>query len=250
VTVRWYWKTIGPTPRELAFFNQLYDLGEVRRGQTDDRAFAPDYWPPGTTGISTFDVKVAPTTPTGPATLLVGIYTRDDLARLSVIDNLGRVAGGQLTLGPIKVHGQPSPAPIIANRQSARFADGIELVGYDLGPNPGKAGQPETLTLDWASRARPTADYTVFVHLVDQSGRLVGQADAPPIGGKYPTSVWDSGEIFADSHVIPLDPQLPAGVYRFEIGLYQPATGQRLPILDPNGTPAGDQVVVGNLEVR
>jgi len=250
LTVRWYWKLIGPASRELAFFNQLYDVGEVRRGQNDDRAFAPNYWPAGTTGISTFEIKVAPDTPTGPATLLVGIYTRDDLVRLPVVDGLGRLAGSQITLGPIKVHGQATPTPAIVNRQSAHFADGIELVGFDVTPVQGRAGQSVTLTLDWAARVRPTSDYTVFVHLVDAKGRLVGQADAPPDAGHYPTSVWDPGEIVEDRHTVALDPSLPPGIYQFDLGLYRPATGQRLPILAPTGLPADDHLVVGTVAVH
>ncbi|HUX86259.1 MAG TPA: glycosyltransferase family 39 protein, partial [Chloroflexota bacterium] len=132
LTVRWYWKIIGPNPRELAFFNQLYDGDHRRRGQSDDRAFAPSYWPVGTTGISTFDVKVDPNSPTGAYALLVGVYVRDTLTRLPVIDSLGRTAGTQITLGPIKVHGVASAPPVVPHPQPVQLADGVTFQGYRL----------------------------------------------------------------------------------------------------------------------
>jgi hypothetical protein len=249
VTIRWYWKIVGPTPRELAFFNQVFDESDTRRGQLDDRAFAPDYWPVGTTGISTFDVPIDPTTPTGPATLVLGVYTRSDLVRLPVLDGNGNVAGSQLTLGPIKVHGQPSPAASVGIAAPAHFADGIDLVGYDVRPSAAPPGSTVTLTLSWSARARPAADYTVFVHVVDSRGKVVAQADAPPRSGRYPTSLWDPGETIVDPHQLALGPSLPPGSYRLEVGLYLPVTGRRLPLIGPDGA-KGDRVLLGAIPIR
>ena len=44
-------------------------------------------------------------------------------------------------------------------------------------------------------------------------------------------------------------PSLPPGEYRLEIGLYDPATGARLPVLDENGSPSADHLILATVEV-
>ena len=106
------------------------------------------------------------------------------------------------------------------------------------------------MKLYWAPRGRPTRDYTVFVHILDSEGQLQGQADSPPTSGKYPTSVWDAGEVIADLHTLSLAPDLPAGEYRIAVGLYDPETGQRLQTIDESGTVTGDLAMISGLVVE
>ena len=62
-------------------------------------------------------------------------------------------------------------------------------------------------------------------------GALLAQRDSPPLEGRYPTSLWDAGELVAESRrVAPLGP-VPAGA-RLKVGLYAPADGARLPTAD------------------
>ena len=76
MTVRWYWRILTSDQRELAFSNQLFGWDGDRRGQLDDRPFAPNYWPAGTSGISTFEIEVDPEAPTGAYWLRVAMYDR------------------------------------------------------------------------------------------------------------------------------------------------------------------------------
>jgi hypothetical protein len=107
-----------------------------------------------------------------------------------------------------------------------------------------------TLTLYWSARTRPSADYTVFVHLLDGSGHLVAQADSPPQHGRYPTSFWDAGDTIVDPHDLALDPSLPPGKYSIEIGLYRPENGQRLALEDGSAHPTGDHLVLPEISVQ
>jgi hypothetical protein len=75
-------------------------------------------------------------------------------------------------------------------------------------------------------------DYTTFVHLTNSAGELVAQQDQPPLKGAYPTSLWDPGEIIADELALPLPAELPPGRYELLVGLYDPLSGQRLPVPD------------------
>ena len=261
MTVRWYWRILTSDQWELAFSNQLFGWDGDRRGQLDDRPFAPNYWPAGTSGISTFEIEVDPEAPTGAYWLRVAMYDRNeqDISNLPVFDAQGNQAGNQLILGPIKVHGQPpapssqgpvSDPPVPDNLLPARFDDQIDLQGYSLSVDRLLPGESLDLTLFWAPRGRPMRDYTVFVHILDGQGQLRSQADSPPMAGKYPTSVWDAGEFIEDLHTVSLPPNLPAGDYTFAIGLYDPQTGQRLPIMDANGQRSGDNIIISGLVVE
>jgi len=61
----------------------------------------------------------------------------------------------------------------------------------------------------------------VFVHLLDPQGQVVSQHDGDPVGGYSPTSRWRAGEIIADTHRVPLPPDLPPGAYGLKAGLYE-----------------------------
>jgi hypothetical protein len=113
-------------------------------------------------------------------------------------------------------------SPSEAQPLSARFADGIGLIGYHLGPN--------RLTLIWKAYARPSADYTLFVHADADDGFTVGGHDAPP---RLPTSRWEPGQTIVDVHEFDIPTDQPITLVA---GLYLPATGQRLK-LETAGTP-------------
>ncbi len=84
------------------------------------------------------------------------------------------------------------------------------------------------LTLYWQTPRALTKSYTVFVHTLGRAGALIGQADAPPVGGQYPTTAWRPGETVQDSRLVPKG-------HALRIGLYDAATGQRLTAFGSNG---------------
>ncbi|MFQ5612667.1 MAG: hypothetical protein ACE5H9_11100, partial [Anaerolineae bacterium] len=101
-------------------------------------------------------------------------------------------------------------------------------------------------SLFWQAETTPRADFTVFVHVVDQAGSVVAQADGPPAQGAYPTSLWDAGEIIADEREIVLPGDLPPGCYTLLVGLYRPDSGERLPVAGDAG--AGGALKLGEFE--
>ena len=259
--VRWYWTIVAADHREFAFSNQLFGVDHHRRGQLDTRGYAPNYWPVGTAGITTFEIEIDPETPTGAYWLQVAVYDRGapEISNLPVFDTNGNQAGNHLRLGPIKVRGltpvRSSEGPVSSpsnpdNQLPARFDDQIDLQGYNLSVDRLLPGESLDLTLFWAPRGRPMRDYTVFVHILDGQGQLRSQADSPPMAGKYPTSVWDAGEVIEDIHTLSLPTDLPAGEYRIAIGLYDPETGERAQVVDDNGKKMGGFVSLSDLVVR
>ncbi len=120
--------------------------------------------------------------------------------------------------------------PAVSHPMSVTLGAQVALAGYDLAPagQALRAGQPLTLTLAWKSLAPASADYSVFVHLLDASGAVRAQKDSMPVDGTYPTTLWQPGEHVTDRYTLDLPADLPPGDYTLAAGLYLPETGQRL----------------------
>jgi hypothetical protein len=112
----------------------------------------------------------------------------------------------------------PSPTHLL----DATFGSDISLIGYELA-----TGEELDLTLIWQAQARPEVPYTVFIHVVDETGTIVAQRDVMPDNGRLPTTCWQPEEIITDAHHLPLA-GLQAGNYYLRMGLYNQATGERL----------------------
>jgi hypothetical protein len=135
-------------------------------------------------------------------------------------------------------------------------------MGYDLDAEtlaPGEALDPGTslgLTLYWQALQPVESRYKVFTHVLgevynaNRDSFLWGQQDNEPVNGTRPTSTWRTGEVIVDRYAIPLDPGAPPGEYVIEVGLYDPATLERLPLLDDRGQPIADHVILTRIEVK
>ena len=135
-------------------------------------------------------------------------------------------------------------APPIAHRLQAELGDVARLLGYALDRAEAKAGERLRLTLYWEALGTPQVSYTVFTHVIDGEGRVWGQQDNAPQQGQAPTTGWLPGEVVVDEYTMPVPAQTPPGSYTIEVGMYDPATGQRL------GTSGGeDRVLLAQVKV-
>jgi len=118
---------------------------------------------------------------------------------------------------------QPRPQHPI----QARWAEPIELLGYDIGL-PTKDSLP--MTLYWRAAGQIAEPYTAFVHL-SQADRAhpLAQHDAPPCGDSYATQYWQVGDVVQARIAIQLSPDL-SGDYSLRIGLYHTYLYTRLAI--------------------
>ena len=98
------------------------------------------------------------------------------------------------------------------------------------------------VTLTWQGLVEMSEDYTVFVQVLDAADRIVGQVDAWPVQGTFPTSQWRPGETVIDPYLVQLSPDLEPGDYRVIVGFYLLATGQRLAVVDAAGNAVDDRV--------
>ena len=179
------------------------------------QATGPEYsvsrWEPGAAILDWRDLTVPADAVPGAATLQVAV---------------GRTAYPLATLNITAVE-RTFEVPPMARPFRARFGDVAELLGYDL-PSQVRAGDPVPLTLYWRALGASEIGYTVFTHLLNEEGVLIGQHDGAPADGTRPTTGWVQGEIIVDRHRMTFKEPAYTGVARVEIGLYDPATGQRL----------------------
>ncbi|MGB9880845.1 MAG: glycosyltransferase family 39 protein, partial [Anaerolineae bacterium] len=111
------------------------------------------------------------------------------------------------------------------------FGQQIRLLGYDLSEGTVKPGRRLWVTLYWEALQTMDTDYSVFVHLVDDRGVTITQHDSYPGSGNDPTRDWQVGQTRKDIHPLDVPSTVLAQVpLRIRVGLYNFATGQRLPV--------------------
>jgi len=125
----------------------------------------------------------------------------------------------------------------------------IRLDGYSVSSTTVRPGATLMVTLDWEATGQIGQDYSVFIHVVDQSGKIVAQSDSYPENNRYPTSKWQIGYVVADSHAIAIPDTTPAATYQIQAGLYQYQTLKRLQPNDQNGPLKTDYVPLGTVQV-
>jgi hypothetical protein len=96
----------------------------------------------------------------------------------------------------------------------------------------------------WELDQPVTEDLTVFVHLYGPDGALLNQTDGYPIAGLAPFWLWDTGDMLSDRRLLKLPEVLSSETMSLGIGVYNPATGERLPVVDAAGAPLPDNVVI------
>jgi hypothetical protein len=155
---------------------------------------------------------------------------------LSVTDATGESLGTGARLGEVKLRPRTpvanTPGPAILARFSRSIALLDSVRADDVNPDTMR------VTLQWEDLQPVQTPYTVFVHVVDPTGKVVAQNDSPPRFGAYPTTAWEPLDTVSDSHDISLA-GVPPGTYRVLVGLYLPTTGIRL-----TAHPAAGEVVV------
>lgn len=145
-------------------------------------------------------------------------------------------------LGLVEVSGVPISNGLV------NFADTIALVAVDVPEKVLQPGGHLPVQLTWQALAPIGEDYTVFVQILDSKDQIVGQIDSWPQQGTFGTSLWQPGELVADSYQVPLNAELAPGSYELHVGLYLLETLRRLPVLDENGQTINDKVIVPGLQ--
>ena len=133
-------------------------------------------------------------------------------------------------------------------RTGYQLGDWVRLQGYRLDVSDARPGGNVRLTLFWEALQPADGLYQVFNHLYE--GRMWGQQDGTPACGYRPTVLWEPGQVVRDDYVIPLDADTPRGNLPLQVGMYDLATGDRLPVRELDGKLIGDAVPLAVVRVR
>ena len=243
-----YWKSLREVSENFSVFVHVYDRFGKVVGQVDatpGRGLRQtSLWQPGEIVHDRYQVPVSlETTVQGLLRVHVGLYRFADLAPLPATDPQGKSLGTSVPVASLKASAPAAAPPPPANPVYFDLGGQTALLGYDLPSREGAAGRPLEGALHWKALRRMDRDYTVFVQLVGPKG-LAAQYDSQPMAGSYPTSFWDIDEVVVDPVVIPVGEDVPAGEYQLIAGMYELASGQRLPVA------GGDHIDLGQVLVR
>jgi hypothetical protein len=246
--VRLLLKSRDDVPLDAAVSVFLVD-NQQRKFNTRDSYPPSDFsysaaWLPGEIHLLDITVPVPTDVAPGQYSLAFELYDFRNGERVKMIGERARGPGNSAILQQFKVVMSPASPP--ANPVAASFAGLVALDGYDVAVEPGADGSANQLAVDlrWQAQQTPLQDFHSFIHLYDETGKLVNQHDGPLGGLAYPSSIWEAGESVVDRHTIGLVPRMSPGIYSLRAGLYLPSTGQRLRIED-----GGDTVELGKVVV-
>jgi hypothetical protein len=146
------------------------------------------------------------------------------------------------TFGTLRVEGA-------GHGQDINFENQVFLLDAQINEKELRPNEALHVSLKWQGLRQWNADYTVFVHLIGPDGKLYGQVDQWPLDGTLATRDWLPGRVVDDPYRVPLMADAPPGDYQVEVGWYLLATLRRLPVVDAEGRPVDDRVIIGTVTV-
>jgi 4-amino-4-deoxy-L-arabinose transferase-like glycosyltransferase len=248
------WQALSPLTDTYTVFVHLVGPDGDGLGQVDGLPLGGKYpmhlWEPGIRYPDRWELALPDDLAPGRYRLQVGLYQLATLDRLPVTAGPGRLPGDALILDFLTTPAVEAPAspdkPL-----DVELGGAVRLLGSTPDPAAGVArpGKKLALTLHWQVLRPTEQNYTLFVHVVDENGRVLTQYDAEPQEGFYPTAFWDPGERLEDPVTLTIPADAPPGTYRVIAGLYLLDTGQRLPVTGADAIP-GDAALLGTLDVE
>ena len=173
---------------------------------------------------------------TGPYRLVVGTTDLLDNQRIPL------ATGDTVRLVETLKIPPPPDNRVAESMADASFGESIALDGYTLAPT----ADGLVVTLFWRAIDPPQADYTTFVHVVDAAGEIVAQADAQPLNGRYPTSIWSPGEAIVDERILA---GVVQGEYEVYVGWYRWDTLERLPVRSGDVESPDGRLLLGTVDL-
>ncbi|HQX76667.1 MAG TPA: hypothetical protein PL074_10155, partial [Thermoflexales bacterium] len=132
---------------------------------------------------------------------------------------------------------QPAPPGVMLN-----FANGAQLIGYDLSPRTAAHGEAITMTLSLREAKKLDGAYNVSVQLLDDNARKAAQQD-------FALNFVDGAA--NETRVLSIAKDAPPGVYRLLIVIYQPRDPfPKVGAYDSREEFVGDQIELTRMRVK
>ncbi|HEY1015565.1 MAG TPA: hypothetical protein VGE07_22845, partial [Herpetosiphonaceae bacterium] len=145
---------------------------------------------------------------------------------------------------------QPLAEPAPAQRLRAELGGRLAIEGWDIDRAALQPGASPALALEWRSVAALAPPARIFVHLLGADGASYPVFDGEPRAGSHPFWLWQPGDLVRDAYPLTLPDAIPPGSYELVVGVYDPATGQALPVSAGPATTRESAVLLAVVEVR
>lgn len=224
LVVTLYWRAERPILQDLQLFTQVLDRRNQLVAGVHDWPLRGTYrinaWRVGEWIPLSYLFQMPADLPPGEYRLLTGVFDIVQQARIPLVSGEDAALVTRLKAPLAAAPFEP------AQFSGAEFGGRLRLLGYTF--------TSSGVRLLWEASRPPDFNYTLFVHALDSAGNLIAQADTEPLGGQYPTSIWDAGERVTLDVPLALPPETASvrlGWYRWDTGARLPATeaGRRLP---------------------
>ncbi|MFZ1396581.1 MAG: glycosyltransferase family 39 protein [Candidatus Promineifilaceae bacterium] len=147
-----------------------------------------------------------------------------------VVQN-GRLARGDLEPEPYPLYVRYASQPRLEATEPVNFGDAFLLENWEM-----TLLNEQTVQVDlvWEKTAVGLPNQIAFLHLLGPDG-LITQADAPPGGAYWFPHWWQEGQWVQERRILKLDAPFDPTLHTIQVGLYDPATLERLPVISTDG---------------
>jgi hypothetical protein len=144
------------------------------------------------------------------------LVTVQMVALMSPLVIMAPVYRGPVLLDPVAMPaGMQFPSTLM-------FGDSIRLLGYSYPHAQTERGQDAAITLYWRALRPTQKDYAIILQLFSVSGESFQvQSQVTPGNNNFPTSLWKTGDTFAETYHLPVRLDAPApALATFKIGWF------------------------------
>lgn len=149
----------------------------------------------------------------------------------------GRLARGDLEPDPypLFVH-YATTSPLDATTQPINFDNLFYLQAWLITQQDEQTVQVD---LTWQLKTAEMPNQIAFLHLLNGVGVLT-QNDAPPGGANWVAHWWQPGQMVQEQRILTLPEPYDPARHTIRVGLYDPVTLDRFPVIDDNGAVLDD----------
>lgn len=256
-----YLENVAPIESNLNMLVRIVNADGYELLRSDRWPFgsATSNWQIGELWIDRFKFDIPPETPTGLYRVEIIFYEPTTFERLPVKRvNQNEYLGDTLVLDYVPI-GPFEPTRVTLLPQPVNFAQQVELSalgllsGKELFDHRSSAtfapGAQMNVRLAWTTLAHMSTHYTGFAHLVGPDGTLAAQQDKPVLDGFVPMPLWYPRQKMLDEYQIVIPDNATSGPYRLHVGLYDPATVERLTVQRGDNV-IGDSFIAAEIMVE
>ena len=139
----------------------------------------------------------------------------------------------------------PDLADLSVPELPVNFGNRLQLLAVEPLQNQAKPGEMLRFVTYWQVLQADAAPLVAFTHLTGDGFDIWGQQDWFDVR----MDGLQTGDRFAQVHQVTVNPETLAGAYHFQIGLYNPQSLQRLPVVLDDSATRADRIWVGEATI-